>query len=942
MKGENAKLIASEMVATLYDSSLDSFVSHNWSGFSNVFFSDSSRMNNYPVNNVLTFNNFISNWNHGSTGTSQFYYWQFPSDVVSGWRSLGGWGRARYFSKGMALDSFTESASMAMESDSMVLSARPAPQSAARGISAMSLKKSKASNSLMAESLAPGGAVADKNESAPQVNLDTVAARTNMAETAMFEPQLTADDNGVVTISFEAPDTLTKWSFMAMAHGKGLESGMARNSAVTRKDLMVRPTPPRFLREKDEILFSAKVVNMSEEVQSGKVKLTLRDALSETTFDRQLANNSPEQSFQIPAGQSKAFFWRLKVPVGAPPLIWKVVAASAKHADGEENMLPVLSGRVLVTESLPLPVRGPAKKTFVFRKLVESKKSATIDHKALTVQMVSNPAWYAIQALPYLMEYPHECAEQTFNRYYSNAIASHIANSDPRIRTVFDSWKGTDALKSNLQKNEHLKSVLLKETPWVLDAKNEEQAKNNVGLLFESKRLTSEQESAMKKLTDLQLSSGAWPWFPGGRDNEFITLYLMTGFGRLKHLEIESEFPGMSRCLTYCDNWLKKQYDHIVQYGHLEQDNLGSMVCLYLYGRSFFLHDQKVASSSTTALNYFLDQAKKHWLARGLMAQGHLALATSRFGDKETPEKIIRSLREKATHSEEMGMYWAYASSWWWYRAPIETQAVMIELFQEVAKDENVVDDCQVWLLKQKQTQNWKTTKATADAVYALLMRGENLLASSRLVEVALGGVEVKPARVEKGTGAYEKIFTGNNVKASMGNITVTKHDKGVAWGSVHWQYFEDLDKVTPHETPLSLEKTLFVERQTDTGPVIEPVGDQILNPGDKVKVRIVLRVDRDMEYVHLKDHRGSGTEPINVLSSYKWQDGLGYYEATGDTATNFFIDYLRKGTYVFEYPVRVVLNGKYQSGMAAIQCMYAPEFNSHSGSVEMHVQPSK
>jgi uncharacterized protein YfaS (alpha-2-macroglobulin family) len=323
------------------------------------------------------------------------------------------------------------------------------------------------------------------------------------------------------------------------------------------------------------------------------------------------------------------------------------------------------------------------------------------------------------------------------------------------------------------------------------------------------------------------------------------------------------------------------------------------------------------------------------------MTQGHLALATSRFGDSETPKKVIASLREKATHTEEMGMYWAYATSWWWYSAPVETQAVMIELFQEIAKDDKVVDDCQVWLLKQKQTQNWKTTKSTADAVYALLMRGDDLLASSRLVEVEVGGVEVKPARVEAGTGAYERIYNGSEVKAAMGNITVTKHEKGVAWGSVNWQYFEDLDKVTPHETPLQLEKTIFVERQTDTGPVIEPLGNQTLTPGDKLKVRIVLKVDRAMEYIHMKDQRGSGTEPINVLSSYKWQDGLGYYEATGDTATNFFIDYLPKGTFVFEYPLSVVLNGKYQSGMATIQCMYAPEFNSHSGSRELIVKPT-
>ena len=939
IKGKNAEIIASELVATLYDSSLDTFVSHNWSGFSNLFYSDYNRIRPVQVNNVRNFNNFIMNWNQGMAGIQSYNYSKFPYDVVSGWRRYGrrnrfGGARGIMMCKSAPMmangvDSFDDAVAVPMPSKkssraSGMVAAAPMEESKEQSIGG------------------PGGSV-DKNgsdnKSGP--DLDNVVARTNMAETAMFEPQLIAEKDGSVSISFEAPDTLTKWSFMALAHGKNLESGMASNTAVTRKDLMVRPTPPRFLREKDEILFSAKVVNMSEENQTGKVMLTLKDALTEVKIDGSFNNGKAVKSFSIKAGQSKAFFWKLKVPVGAPPVLWKVVASSGKHSDGEENVLPVLSGRVLVTESLPLPIRGPVKKKFVFRKLLESDSSKTIEHKLLSVQMVSNPAWYAVQALPYLMEYPHECSEQTFNRLYSNAVAKHIANSDPRIRKIFDSWKGTDALKSNLQKNEHLKSVLLKETPWVLDAKNEEQAKNNIGILFEKKRLSSEQDKAIQKLDDLQMSSGGWPWFPGGKESDFITLYLMTGFGRLRHLEIEPRFPGMSKCLTYCDNWLKERYDYLVKHGDLSHNNLTSSICLYLYGRSFFIHEQAVSSSSKTALNYYLKEAKEHWLSMGLMAQGHLALGVSRFGDTVTPKKVVRSLREKATHSEELGMFWAMAPSWWWYRAPIETQAVMIEVFHEIADDEKAVDDCQVWLLKQKQTQNWKTTKATADAVYALLMRGENLLASSRLVEVEVGGVTVQPARVEAGTGAYEKIFNGSEVKAAMGNITVTKKDKGVAWGSVNWQYFEDLDKVTPHETPLKLEKTIFVERITDTGPVIEPLASQTLNPGDKLKVRIVLRVDRAMEYIHLKDQRGSGTEPINVLSRYKWQDGLGYYEATGDTATNFFIDYLPKGTFVFEYPLRVVLNGRYQSGMASIQCMYAPEFNSHSGSRELIVRPS-
>jgi hypothetical protein len=277
--------------------------------------------------------------------------------------------------------------------------------------------------------------------------------------------------------------------------------------------------------------------------------------------------------------------------------------------------------------------------------------------------------------------------------------------------------------------------------------------------------------------------------------------------------------------------------------------------------------------------------------------------------------------------------------SWWWYRAPIETQAMMIEAFDEVMADAQAVEDCKVWLLKQKQTQDWKTTKATADAVYGLLLRGTGLLSSDALVEVSLGGRAVKPEKVEAGTGFYEQRFGPGEVRPEMGAISVRKTDDGVSWGAVHWQYLEDIAKVTPHEgTPLRLKKALFVKEHTPRGPELRAVKGP-LAVGDELVVRIELRTDRDLEYVHLKDQRGSGTEPVEVLSQYKYQDGLAYYASTKDTASHYFIDYLPKGVYVFEYSVRVQLRGAYQSGMAEIQCMYAPEFNSHSESFALEVR---
>ena len=456
--------------------------------------------------------------------------------------------------------------------------------------------------------------------------------------------------------------------------------------------------------------------------------------------------------------------------------------------------------------------------------------------------------------------------------------------------------------------------------------------------MFDENRLDDETARTLRKLGELQLDDGAWSWFPGGRANDYITLYITTGFGRMRHLGVEVDVSLAVKSLTRLDAWIDRFYRDILDKSN---NNLSPRIALYLYGRSFFLEDKAIETGSREAVDYFLDQARTYWLQlANRQSQAHLAVALARFGDETTPAAIMRSISERSVRDEEMGMFWRETErSWWWYRAPIETQAMMIEAFDEVLGDAEAVEELKVWLLKQKQTQDWKTTKATADAVYGLLLRGTNLLASDALVEVTLGDVAIEPEGVEAGTGFYEQRFARGEVTPELGRITVKKVDEGVAWGSVHWQYLEDMSKVTPYEgTPLKLEKSLYTRQHSKKGPVLEPVEGPV-GVGDELVVRIVLRVDRDMEYVHLKDHRGSGTEPLNVLSRYKYQDGLAYYESTRDTASHFFIDYLPKGTYVFEYATRVVHKGRYQTGTAHIQCMYAPEFNSHSESIPLDVR---
>lgn len=923
--GPDAKRAVAEMVATLYDESLDQYLPHNWIARFGFFRQDHSNLNAQFENMVKHLQHLQGNWPHKFKAVDVSYR-HFPHDLVAnlwGYQYFegadGGFGGGRGGAPGNAAKGGAS------------------PAAPAEGLEGRDEQKSANKDAAAADP----NALRQQGDQPAGPDLSQVAARKNLNETAFFFPHIVSDQEGVVKLVFTMPEALTTWKFLGFVHDKDIRSGLLTDKVISAKDLMIQPNAPRFVREGDELEFTVKVSNQSEQPQRGNVRLSFADARTSKAVDAALGVSTTDQAFDVPAKESRTYSWKIKVSDGIGTLVYKAVGATDKLSDGEECYLPALSRRVLVTESLPLPIRGNQTKTFDFAKLRESQNSTSIQHQSVTVQMVSQPAWYAVMALPYLMEYPYDCSEQQFNRLYANALARHIATSDPKIRRIFDQWRDTPALDSPLEKNQDLKSVMLEETPWLRQAMKESQARRNVGILFDDNRMNDEIGRVFQKLTEMQNPDGLWPWFPGGRSNEYISLYITTGFGRMRHLGVNVQTTLAVKALNGLDAWIDRIHKDILRHSDPTKNHLSTTIALYLYGRSFFLKDKPVADGHKAAVDYFIGQAQKYWLQLAhRQSQAHIAIALKRWGDKETPVGIMKSIKERSVSNEEMGMFWRdLERSHWWYHAPIETQAMMIEAFAEVSEDAAAVEDCKVWLLKQKQTQDWKTTKATADAVYGLLLRGQNLLKSDALVEVTVGDVKVQPAKVEAGTGFYEQRFVKDEVKPAFGAITVKKTDEGVSWGSVHWQYLEDISKITSHDvTPLKLTKTLWLRKFTKKGPALEPVKGPV-QVGDEVIVRIELSTDRDMEYVHMKDGRGSGTEPVNVLSRYRYQDGLGYYETTRDTASHFFIDYLPKGVYVFEYATRIVHKGQYPTGMAEIQCMYAPEFNSHSESLMLDVK---
>ncbi len=751
-----------------------------------------------------------------------------------------------------------------------------------------------------------------------------------------------------------------------LAHTKTLESSVKQLETVTQKELMVMPNAPRFLREGDQITISTKIANLTEKELSGVAQLILTNPITGEDISANLLSSSPfgkseGASFSVDAKGNTQVSWKLNIPEGLQAVQYQIIAKAGDFSDGEQNALPVLSNRMLVTETLPMWVKSNETKTFTLDKLKDNTSATLTNHK-LTLEMTSNPAWYAVQALPYLMEYPYDCNEQTFSRYYANALAQHIVTSNPKIEAVFNSWKSSDALLSNLEKNQELKSLLIQETPWLRDAQSETEHKKRIGLLFDLNKMNNELSSALNKLKQNQLPSGAWPWFNGGYANRFITQHIISGFGHLKQLNVtssavegSSENRMIQNAIQYLDTEFVKEYKDIRKYNKdadLSKDHLSYTQLHYMYVRSFY-PEVEASKEVETIMDYYKSQMQKYWLKRSLYAKGLMTLTLHRMNDDATAGKILKSLKENSITSDELGMYWkANTNSWYWHQAPIETQALLIEAFSEVGtviqsetKKLEDIDNLKIWLLKNKQTNKWETTKATTEAVYALLLQGSSWLEVTEMIDVKVGNETINPStldnvKVEAGTGYYKTSWTGEEIKAEQANVTISKKGDGIAWGALYWQYFEDLDKITSAETPLKLSKKLFLKTNTDKGEEISEITKNTkLNVGDLVRVRIELRSDRDMEFVHLKDMRAAGFEPINVLSQYKWQDGLGYYESTKDAATNFFMDYLPKGVYVFEYDLRVNNAGDMSNGISTIQSMYAPEFSSHSEGVRIKVE---
>ena len=929
ISGSKKEKVAAELMAAMYDASLDQLQPHNWSS-----------LQIFPVNYTR------SSFEYGQYFSAGMGY----GVLNKNWKSSN-WNTAypELITNMRVFDLLLneENGVVTIEGEANALDGGIVEPSRARPAYAAGAPMMKAEAAAMRDiEMVTGedGPVSNRPKS------QQTPIRTNLQETAFFYPQLQTDKDGNISFSFTMPEALTRWRFMAMAHTSDLKSGYTETSIVTQKELMLTPNMPRFLRQGDAMQLQVKVANMSSKKLSGKASLQFINPETGADVSRLFAVKGNNTSFDLAQEASGVVSWNVQVPEDyTEPVLYRVVAKAGNFSDGEEAMLPVLTNRMLVTESLPFSIRPGQAKSLQWDRLLNSGSSSTLKHRSVNIEISANPAWYAVLALPYMMEYPYECAEQTFNRYYANAVAAHVVNSRPMIKKMMEQWQKGDSttLMSNLSKNQELKNILLEETPWVLESNNESEQRRRIALLFNMASLAEGQSKTLAKLADMQLPSGAFGWFKGMYEDRYMTQYILSGIGRLRQLGVADLKNAqlndiVTKALAYCDQQIGEDYNRVVK--NQKKPALGSIEVQYLYMRSFF-KDYAVAQRYKNTPESYLQLAKQQWEGQSNYMKGMLALALHRSGDKASSGAILKWLKDRVNQNEETGAWWTQQNrGWWWYEAPVEIHALLMEAFHEAGQDNALVNELKIWLLQQKRTQNWTTTKATADACYALLLTGDNWLESSNSIDVTMGKTQPLHfvADAANPIGYYKRQFGPAAIEPGMGKMEVSMKgsNQSVAWGAVYWQYFEQLDKITAAQSPLQIEKELYRETFNATGKHLEPI--TTANPlkiGDKVTVRVTIKASQDMDYVHLRDMRAACLEPQNVLSTYRYQGGLGYYESTRDAATHFFMDHLPKGTHVIEYPVFVTQKGQFSNGISTLQCMYAPEFSAHSAGVIIDVK---
>ena len=747
--------------------------------------------------------------------------------------------------------------------------------------------------------------------------------RKNFNETAFFYPHLYSNATGEFKISFTVPDAITGWKLMLLAHTPQLQVGYLEKRIISVKELTIKPNLPRFFRAGDHTVIKATISNQSKETAKGEAAFELFDPLTDSVILRRTA------PFSTQAGENQTVAFALDVPENIHLVGCRITAVTPTFSDGEQHLIPVAPDEIPITEALPIYSAKKGTSQHVLKPGASQRKDFR-----LTLEMTANPIWYAIMALPSLQD--GESAKDIISlaaALYGNSVGRKIAQHNPAIAQQIQHWKkeqgSQQTLHSRLEQNSELKSVALELSPWLREARNETERMQVLEQLFDQNRAAYLQQRLVTKISELQNENGSWSWFKGMPGDVFTTCNTLITLAHTRALH-ETLDPITVKLQTNAIQFLDNEAIRIKK-----EKTWPSII--HLYTRS--LYQEIPWGEAKEAYEHFLNGLKANWLQASYYEKALTATTLFRYGYKEEAQRIVNSLRQHATLSGNLGMYWANnRSSNFYINSAILTHTAIMEAFLTVDPCQEEIDRMNEWLLRQKQTQHWGEVPSTVMAIQMLTTQGSPTLDRQEEVTLSLGNREISTTPSGQALGYIKESFSSEAITPDMLQVNLTKKENTPSWGALYLQYFAPINQVQKTGSNIQVGKALYREETTPTGKQLVPLhGEAAI--GDKVVVRLTVKTDRDMQYVHLKDLRAACFEPVNQLSGTRWREEVVYYLENKDASTNFFFHYLPKGTYVFEYPLWVNQSGNYQDGIASIQCLYSPEFTAHSDAREIRVK---
>jgi len=782
---------------------------------------------------------------------------------------------------------------------------------------------------------------AEQKEAAPAA-AEAPALRSNFAETAFWKPQLRTGADGSVAIEFEVPDSVTSWNVWLHAVTKDLRGASLKRETKSVKELMVRPYVPRFLREGDRAELKVVVNNAAETELKGTLAFQVLDPETNEDLSARfgLAAADVKRDFAVKAGGGANETFVLTAPVGVRTVAFKVTATSGSLSDGELRPLPVLPSRMHLVQSRFVTLRDGQKKEMRFEDLARGG-DPTLVNEQVVVTVDAQLFYAALEALPYLVNYPYECTEQTLNRFVSTGIVSSMFDEYPSVAAMAKEMAKRDVRLETWDAADPNRKMTLEESPWLVDARGGKDAGEGLSKVLDPRVAKAEREAALAKLRKAQTSIGGFPWWPGGPPSPYMTVYILHGLAKASEFGVEVPRDMVEKAWGYVAKHFRDDLRDM-----MAKDCCWEILTFVNYVTTCFPDPSWSANGLTEAeRKEILAFSFKHWKQHSPYLKGYLALTLQRMGRPKDAQLVFASVMDSAKTTEEQGTFWAAEDrSWLWYNDTIESHAFALRTLLELSPKDPRRDGLVKWLFLNKKLNQWKSTRATAEVLYSLVhyLKAEGALGARETMKVTVGGRETAfTFEPDRYTGKKNQVVVpGREVDPkTTSTITVEKGGKGFAFASAAWHFSTEKLPEAERGDFFNVSRRYFLRENAGKEWVLKPIADgTVLKPGDQVEIQISLRTKHEAEYVHLRDPRGAGFEPESTVSRYRWDLGLAWYEEVRDSGTNFFFEKLPVGEYTFKYRLRANMAGTFRVGPATVQSMYAPEFNAYSTGATLKV----